>query len=296
MGPNDFILDGMRWSFSSVNTYNTCPQAFKLGYLDALPRQDNAFSDWGTFMHSIMERYFKGELEFYELSKVYVDGYGENVKCQFPPNRFCDLGQRYYDAGKTYLDNFEGLFEDYTVLGVEQRVQLDIDGRPFVGVIDLLLRSPDGIVIVDHKSKGRWASKNELHEYARQLYLYAIYVKQKYGVWPIKLIFHMIRDNGNLVQIDFSEDDADEAKQWFIDNIDKIYADVAFESTPNRIRRQMTELKTQFDMEQIGFYDYKKQKKKLESELNKQSFMCCVLCGVREKCPNKDKAPEENCV
>lgn len=30
-GPNDFILDGLRWSFSSVNSYHTCPQAFRLG-------------------------------------------------------------------------------------------------------------------------------------------------------------------------------------------------------------------------------------------------------------------------
>ena len=69
MGQNDFILDGMRWSFSSVNTYNTCPQAFRLGYLDALPRVDNAFSDWGTFLHSLMEKYFRGEAEFFELYK-----------------------------------------------------------------------------------------------------------------------------------------------------------------------------------------------------------------------------------
>ena len=293
MGPNDFILDGMRWSFSSVNTYNTCPQAFKLGYLNALPRQDNAFSDWGTFMHSIMERYFKGELEFYELSKVYVDGYGENVKCQFPPNRFCDLGQRYYDAGKTYLDNFEGLFEDYTVLGVEQRVQLDIDGRPFVGVIDLLLEKDGEICVVDHKSKSAFKSEKERVEYARQLYLYAIYVHEKFGKWPSKLVFHMVRDNGRLVEIPFNEADCLTARRWFTETIDKIYADSGFESTPNRIRRQITELKTQFDMEQIGFYDYKKQKKKLEAELNGTGFFCAELCSSRDFCPDKDKGPKE---
>lgn len=293
MGSNDFILDGMRWSFSSVNTYDTCPQAFKLGYLDALPRQDNAFSDWGTFMHSIMERYFKGELEFYELSQVYVDGYQQNVKCKFPPNRFCDLGQRYYDAGKAYLDSFDGLFEGYNVVGVEQRVNLDIDGSPFVGVIDLILEKDGEICVADHKSKSAFKNAKEQAEYARQLYLYAVYVHETYGKWPNKLVFHMVRDNGKLVEIPFNEADCIAARRWFTDTINKIYADISFESTPNRIRRQMSELKAQFDMEQIGFYDYKKQKKKLEAELNKESFMCWELCSSRDVCPEKDKAPKE---
>lgn len=293
MSQHDFILDGMRWSFSSVNTYNTCPQAFRLGYLDALPRVDNAFSDWGTFMHSIMERYFKHELEFFELSQVYVDGYAEAVKNKFPPNKFCDLSKRYYDAGKDYLDNFDGLFEDCEIVGVEQKVKLIIDGRPFVGVIDLLLRGPAGYIILDHKSKGRWKSKRELGEYARQLYLYAFYVKEQYGVWPIKLVFNMVRTGGELTEIPFVEADAIAAKQWFLDTIDAIYSDDKFLSTPNRIRHDLQELKANYEKKELGFDAYKKQKKKLSAALDKESFYCRVLCSVRESCPEKDKAPKE---
>lgn len=293
MSQHDFILDGMRWSFSSVNTYNTCPQAFRLGYLDALPRVDNAFSDWGTFMHSIMERYFKHELEFFELSQVYIDGYDEAVVNAFPPNKFCDLSERYYAAGKEYLDNFDGLFEDCEILGVEQKVRLSIDGRPFVGVIDLLLRSPDGIIVADHKSKSAFKSKREQAEYARQLYLYALFVKEKYGEWPIKLVFHMVRSGGKLVEIPFVEDDAMAAKQWFLDTIDTIYADEKFISEPNRIRNELKELKKKFDRRELGFEEYKKQKKKLNAALNNTSFFCSELCGSREVCPDKDKGPKE---
>ena len=293
MGQNDFILDGMRWSFSSVNTYNTCPQAFRLGYLDALPRVDNAFSDWGTWMHEIMERYFKGELEFFELSQVYVDGYKDNVKCEFPPNKFCDLSERYYNAGKEYLDRFDGLFEDYTVLGVEQKVKLDINGRPFVGVIDLLIETPDGIWVIDHKSKSAFKSKRERAEYARQLYLYSIYVKEKYGKWPIKLVFHMVRAGGELIEIPFVEADAMAARQWFLDTIDAIYQDVDFESTPNKYRRQIEELRERYQRKEIKFDDFRKEKRRLETALKKESFFCHVLCGSRENCPAEDKAPEE---
>lgn len=294
MGQNDFILDGMRWSYSSVNTYNTCPQAFRLGYLDALPRVDNAFSDWGTFMHSLMERYFKGEVEFFELSQLYQREYRKSVTNAFPLNKFCDLGERYYNAGKDYLDQFDGgVFENYSVVAVEQRVKLDINRRPFVGVIDLILKDGDDYIVLDHKSKSAFKSKREQTEYVCQLYLYAIYIKEQYGKWPAKLVFHMVRDGGKLVEIPFNEQDAANARQWFVDTIDKIYADEAFESTPNRIRREMKELTEAQRDGKVGFQDYLKQKKKLEIELNKSSFFCWELCGSRKHCPDEDKGPKE---
>lgn len=294
MGKNDFILDGMRWSYSSVNTYDTCPQAFRLGYLDALPRVDNAFSDWGTFMHSLMERYFKGEVEFFELSQLYQQEYRKSVTNAFPPNNFCDLGERYYNAGKDYLDQFDGsCFEPYEIVGVEQQVKLDIDGRPFVGVIDLILKGGGDYIVLDHKSKSAFKSKHEQAEYVRQLYLYAIYIKEKYGKWPVKLVFHMVRDGGKLVEIPFNEQDAADARKWFTQTIDAIYHDEVFESTPNRIRREIKELAAAQKNGEIGFQDYLKQKKKLEAELNKSSFFCWELCGSREQCPDKDKAPKE---
>lgn len=292
MGQNDFILDGMRWSFSSVNTYNTCPQAFKLGYLDALPRVDNAFSDWGTFMHSIMEAYFRGEVEFFELSQMYVDSYKDNVVCEFPPNKFCDLSERYYTAGKEYLDKFEGLFENCEVVGVEQKVFLEIDGRPFVGVIDLLIRSKTGLRVIDHKSKSALKTKKERMEYARQLYLYSLYVREKYGEWPEMLVFHMMRAGGELVEIPFVEADAVAAKRWFLETIDAIYEDAKFETTPNIYRSRISKLRESFDRKEIGFEEYKKQKKSLENAIKKMGFFCEALCSNRHQCNPESKASE----
>lgn len=294
-GPNDFILDGLRWSFSSVNSYHTCPQAFRLGYLDALPRVDNAFSDWGSFMHSLLERYFKGELEFFELSQAYQSGYAAAVKCKFPPNRFVDLAERYYAAGKSYLDSFDGsAFEGCEIIGVEQKVKLTIHGRPFVGVIDLLLKKGEDYIICDHKSKSAFKSQKEQDEYARQLYLYAVFVHEKFGKWPVKLVFHMVRSGGELVEIPFDEKACEAAQDWFSDTIDAIYQDTAFESTPNRIRRELRELRAQQESGKLGFSEYTKQKKKLEAALKKEAFMCHVLCGSRENCPDCDKAPPED--
>ena len=68
-------LDNRRWSFSSVNCYNTCPKAFYLTYLKEQPKQDNAFAQWGTFGHSLLERYYRGALELWDLGEKYREEY-----------------------------------------------------------------------------------------------------------------------------------------------------------------------------------------------------------------------------
>ena len=58
--------------------------------------------------------------------------------------------------------------------------------------------------MLDHKSKGKFKSKKEQAEYARQLYVYAKYVKEKYGKFPKVLIFNMF-NAGELIKIPFNK-------------------------------------------------------------------------------------------
>lgn len=56
---NNDKLDNLVWSFSKVNNYNRCPHGFKLTYIDKVPQIDNAFAEYGSFAHSLLEKYFK---------------------------------------------------------------------------------------------------------------------------------------------------------------------------------------------------------------------------------------------
>lgn len=220
-----------------------------MSYIDCLPKVNNAFASWGSYIHSLLEKYFKGEYEFFELSDAYKSGYRDNIKEIFPPNAFVDLSSSYYESGLAYLNNFDGLATNFEVLGVEQKVELVIGGYKFVGYIDLVIRDKnDGrIIIVDHKSKNKFKSKKEKAEYLRQLYLYSLYVKEKYGEYPKELMFNMIR--GEMVKESFKEEDCEKAQKWFVETIEMIYKDSAFKENPN-------------------------------------DFFCDNLCGVREHCPN----------
>lgn len=220
-------LDNMIWSFSSVNCYNNCHRGFYLQYIEKKQKKlSNAFAQWGTLGHSILERYYKGEAELWDLKSIYETEYPSAVTIQFPYNKYADLSENYYNAGLTYFENFQGDFEGCEILGVEQKVRLEIDGYQFVGYIDLIVRTPKGIIICDHKSKSA-LSKKEKPEYLRQLYLYSLYVKEQYGEYPYKLVFNMFRA-GAWETEDFNESDLEKAKEWFTSTIQSAYQDSQF--------------------------------------------------------------------
>ena len=224
---NKFILDSFTWSFSRINAYEQCPRMFKMTYIDCLGQEENTFAQFGTFGHSLLEQYFNNKLEFFELSQIYEEKYRDNVKLKFPPNAYVNLNETYYKAGREYFDNFEGFYNDCEVLGIEEEIRIKIGEYDFLGYIDLILKSKDGIIIVDHKSKSKFKSKKEKRDYLRQLYLYSIYVYEKFGEYPIKLIFNMFRNN-TIIEEPFNIEALEEAKKWCLDSIAKIYNDTEF--------------------------------------------------------------------
>ena len=202
-----------RYSFSKLSSWWTCPLGFKMRYIDHREGEGNAFSSYGSFVHSIMERYAKGEIPLRQLSDVYVWEFDQAVPEKFPYNRFVDLHDTYYRQGLEFLKSFKG-YDSYEILGVEEKFELEIDDWIFVGVIDLIYRDSDGnLVILDYKSKASFKSAEEQAKYARQLYLYSIYAKQKYGQYPKTLKFLTFRKQ-KCVDIEFCQPDADEALSW----------------------------------------------------------------------------------
>lgn len=205
---------------------------FFLTYIKCLKTLDSSFGQWGTFGHTIFEKYYKKELDFYELSDYYAKNYYDIVNIKFPPNAYVDLNEKYYNVGKNYFENFEGLYDNSEILGIEQEVNLNIEGYEFTGFIDLILKDDKGIFIVDHKSKSKFATKKEKNEYLIQLYLYSIYIYEKYGKYPYKLVFNMFREN-DIIEEKFDIKALENAKKWLKDTIDEIYNDMEFKANKN---------------------------------------------------------------
>ena len=182
----------------------------------------NCFSSYGTEVHSLMERYARGEIELWDLTTIYEWEFDAAVPEKFPSTPYCkNMRKLYYEQGLNYLKNFSG-YADREILEVEGEFDIDVDDWVFTGVIDLVFKDKDGrLIIQDYKSKSSFKNKKEQAEYARKLYLYAMYVKKKYGRFPDVLRFMMFRKN-TTIDIPFKEEDFNEALKWAKDTVQEI--------------------------------------------------------------------------
>lgn len=260
------MLDNRVWSFSSVNSYNNCPKCFYLSYLQDPPLEkvENAFAQWGTLGHSLFERYVDGDLELFELGDKYEEEYEDAVTLPFPPNKYVDLNESYYKNGRNYFENWNGFPDDWELVESEKEIHLNINGNAFIGFIDLIVRDKKtgDYIIVDHKSKSKFKNEKEQEEYARQLYLYSLHIKEEFGKYPTYLIFNMFRA-GQVVKIKFNEDDLHKAVSWFKETVEKTKKDATFKD------------KIVIDYRQKG---------KMLRDFKKDDFFCNYLCGTRNSC------------
>lgn len=264
MNPYSFMLDEMTFSFSRLSTYERCPYNFYLDYIKKVDKSQNGFAEFGTFAHELLEKYAKGELFIFELLDEYEQKFTQNVIHDFPPNKYVDLAQTYFQGGYDYFKNFDG-FTQYKIIEAERKLNFNLGKYPFVGFIDLIVENKNGeIEIVDHKSKDlkkpqkkKWEDINtrretEFYQYLRQLYIYCIPLIEQDNVIPKYLNFNCFRKS-KWLQVPFDMEDYKESKQWALDIIESIYKDETMNNTYN------------------------------------QDFFCNFICSVSAYCPSSNK-------
>lgn len=237
--------------------------AFKLQYIDRVPQEGNFYSDYGTWAHALLEQYAKGDIPCYALAEVYDEEYDQQITHRPPPFPK-GLAEKYRDAGREYFENFDGFGDEWEVAeidgqpAVECRFEINIGGYPFVGIADLILRHKETgeLMVIDHKSKSKNSMDRELTTYRKQLYVYAAFVKEKFGVFPTILRFNMFKE-GYFIDERFNMDTYNETMEWIVDTIESIF---------------------------------------LESDWKvcKSSYFCRFICSVLDYCPAKNAILYEN--
>lgn len=188
------------------------------------------YSDYGSFMHKLLELRYKLGIPYDELRQEFLAGFSKNILGDRPSDK---IVTDYILQGIKYFDDAKDL--DLHVLSAEEHVEFDIYGKKFTGYIDIVGEN-EGLVIVDHKSralkqrsnrKKPTAKDKELDEMLMQLYMYAIAVKDKYGEYPKELWFNCFR-NGEVIKELFDEKRVEEVKSWAVDLISRIRKDEEF--------------------------------------------------------------------
>ena len=228
-------IKNMVWSFSRVNSADKCRYAWYRSYCEEQEGEENAYAQFGTICHQTLEKYLKGELDMFDVADYYQEHYPEIVTCEFPANKYVDLGQKTYEQGFEYFSNINFDFDRYEILGVEQELLFKVGKYPFKGYADAIYRDKETgeIILRDHKTSsfkylknGEVSSKDKEHfkEFRYQELLYCIPLIEQYGKvdW---LSWNMIRDQHE-IKIPFDEKEFEEAKQWCIDTIQDLESEV----------------------------------------------------------------------
>lgn len=244
MNEDRFIIDTMVWSFSRLSSYHQCPYGFYLKYVECNKGEPNFFGQYGSLIHTILEKYEKEELSIFEISQYYEENFNEVVSCNAPSNKYVDIRQSYYEKGLEYLDNIDLMLDKYEILGIEKEVKFNIGGYEMIGYIDLLLRDKEtkDITILDHKSgsvkfkkSGQISKTEEEHvlSFKRQLYLYAIAVIEEYGEKPKYLQWNLFKDR-NWLTVEFKNEEYEEAKKWAEDTVKAIEEETTWFPNPSQ--------------------------------------------------------------
>ena len=263
-----FVIDTMTWSFSRLNSFDNCKYEWLQRYIEE-PRENilgSCYAQFGSLCHELLEEYAKGEVSLWDLPILYEERFPDEVTEYFPRRGNKDFRSVYFDKGYSYFCNFTG-FEKYDILGVEKKVEFELEGYPFIGFIDLLLKDKETneIIILDHKSSTLKFKKNgdlsktslpKFEEFKKQLYLYSIPVIEEYGKVD-KLIWNMFKDQGR-IEIPWDLKEYEAAKKWAVDQIHRIEAE------------------TEWPMKKQTDYMY-----------------CSYLCSKRGSCPLREQEKAE---
>lgn len=256
MSELDFIVDNIRFSYSSVSTFDTCPYAFKLSYVDLLtPRKENFYSQYGTLVHKCNEEYFSGNIDIFDLPKYYADNYELMVNLPEPNGN----EEKYRIQGEDFFNNFTFDRNNYEVLILEDKIDFNLNGHMAVAKPDLVLKEKSNGKIglydyktsipfrIDRNSGMEIEDKKKLEGYYRQMFIYTYALRNHKGINVEDINLWFTRPE-RFITIAWDEEKEKQSIKWFTDTIDKIKKEERFPYN------------------------------------NKNSYFCNHLCGVRAFC------------
>lgn len=246
------LIEDMVWSYSRMTCFSDCRYKWFLHYIHGSDEKPMFYSSYGSFIHELIEMYYNGDIAAEEMPSRFLLDFKNKVRGERPSEK---IVQSYISNGLEYLSSFKPF--PYHMVAVEKKVEFNIDGFKFVGIIDYLGEKDGELYIVDNKSrdlkprsKRKTPTKKdeELDEMLRQLYIYSYAVKCEYGKYPKSLCFNCFKCN-TFIEEPFNEERFEEAIKWAKSIIEEA-----------------------IEADESGFYP------------NVEYFMCRYLCGVQDDC------------
>lgn len=233
------------YSHSRLSSFENCPKQFHFRYVLNVPQETEGVEAFvGKRVHEILERLY----EFVDrgmvpsLEKVvaryhalFDEHYDEKrvriVRSENSVSFYRELGVRC--LRNYYLRHYP--FDAGETLGIEERVLFDLDDEGeyrMQGIIDRIVRAPDGVVEVHDYKTGRWVPSQKKLDKDRQLALYQMGLAKTYGDKPMRLVWHYVQ-SGQTRTSTRTPEDLDALRAHTIDLIHRVEAETEY--APNKI-------------------------------------------------------------
>jgi hypothetical protein len=206
-------------SFSQYSMWSSCPQQYKLNYIDKLGESSgNIHTIFGSSMHETIQHYLsvmygvsKKQADEIDLDKLLLERLKENFKkekealsegipCeQIELEEFYGDGRRILTWFKKYCSKFYSK-SGYELVGIEIPLNAKVkEGVHFIGFIDIVLRdlAENSIIIVDLKTSTQgWNQYQKADEMKNsQILLYKKYYSELFNIplTKIKVEYQIMR-------------------------------------------------------------------------------------------------------
>ena len=186
-----------KFSFSKINTYQNCPQKYKITYIDGIRKSHESIEAFmGKRVHEVLDwiykerhnigSFFPVDVLLKKYNDLWVEKWHENIYLANIPRKYKlkkKSKDQVYQNGLKCLVNYYNRYKpnfNNNIIETEIKCETTIAEYKFFGVIDRLDRNREGIYeIYDYKTGAKPITKynasNDL-----QLLIYLLSIQKKY--------------------------------------------------------------------------------------------------------------------
>ena len=228
-------------SYSQINTFNNCPQKYKIIYIDKIKNNYESIEGFlGKVVHETLEWIYKEKLDYYiwdNIEDKYIEIWNNRwhnkiflatMKMQYSKEYFKRLGLEY--LRNYYKNNGGPHIKHNSVSGIEVPVEVKIGPYNFKGIVDRIDIEDNCINIHDYKTGKPKTEKQLLTDFQLVIYLLALKENMNDISNRIILNWHFLKEKSKEKQhiiIKHSEDEISNLKQSIIKQVQKIEKAIA---------------------------------------------------------------------
>ncbi|MBI4692221.1 MAG: PD-(D/E)XK nuclease family protein [Candidatus Terrybacteria bacterium] len=217
----------MRISYSSLDTFKTCPLKYKLQDIDRIRAPKNIEQIFGASIHSTLKYMFERKPLYPTLNQI-IDFFRNLWDQQKTLIKNEDV---YFKEGISLLERFYKRNQpwNFNVVDLESRFEVDLDNpktgekHVLAGIIDRIDKNDDAYEIIDYKTARKMPGQDNIDK-DLQMSIYHLGLLRR---WPhldpgkIKLSFYYLK-HGEKISTSRNKNQLEENKKFIFKTIDEI--------------------------------------------------------------------------